>query len=1328
MIRTLKLTQRMTVAAVALATLLLLLPLGSANAADEKLGEKWWWGSRSDTTQHAERWRSDSGDEETAGWATEENADLPGAALNTVNRVRFGVENDSKDVFTDEDALLLVKENRLGSSVIDTDNGFAYFGTDTDPGKIIKINTNTFKRAGVMTLQESSGGGWWGTDGVNPESMEPDWGWGSDPGESHLLSAAIDAGRGYAYFATNTDPAKVIKIDLNTFTKVATLELDYENARAAVIDTSGSTHYLYIGHNESPGRVTKIDLNTFEIDDVLNTGDDGKKITSGAIDTAEGYLYFGTYTGSARVVKVDLSTFSHEDTLWLSGDNNKAVSMVIDTSHETHYAYVGCEVNPGRVVKVNLDTFRKEGRGLSTGSEKKHLRSASIDMANGYLYFTSRSDNAFFVRVDLNATFDNDAVVKMKIRGSDNRNPVTHVLDAANGYAYLGLDSGNGRIIRVDLAGFDRLTAATIDPDGGMELNPAPPIENYEILRLGLEEADPSAAVIDPEAGFAYVGVSESRMESGMTSSNGGPSTNDLTSRVLKIDLETFSRVDELELPYVLLSLDSSYEEDTPSAAVIDTVNGYAYFGMANGMVAKIDLDTFEIDGMLELSSGSATPPVTAGVIDVDHGFAYFALGPGRIVKVDLGGFYVYDTLWMGTSGGLFRAASIDAEDEYAFFGRARGTIYKIDLNPFSSVDSLQIGSGSTGLGEDWGDDGLVSASVIDPDNERVYFTRGRRIYKINEFDGFYVEDDKGLLMFSGNLTVAGIDTERETAYFGGGLYSALIVEVDLDRFRVEDWTSLMSTRGGLQGGVIDPSRGYFYFGVDNSDPAKLIRVNYAVNNRYQLEYAPKVEGCGDIRNDDWTRVPNVAGMEHWQMADSPMVVDGVPTTNVDESDGISDPKGRFSPGQFKDTQPVTSNLPITKDEFSEIEFGITPTVNAMVGSKYCFRLTDLGDDDEFDYDEYAVATPTAGGGMRCDAPNIDLTIPDGGEVYPAGGTVEMFWSAWGCDVTGVRISLSTDGGSTYPTVIEESAYPGDGFYRWDIPVDHVYTEQARIRLELLGIGGEVRFADASEGNFTIQGIPAPPPIEPDGQVPGIPFNPQGFGGGAAGPLTIDENQNLPFAPVGTPQFCSPGMVMLGSVDTAYYCGRDVNKYMFPNVPTYATWYDDWGPIVPMPDELLAQVPDGGIVYYYPGKRMLKVPASVAVYAVDFNGLLHWVPNEAVAELVYGPDWRDFVDDIPAEYFAHYTIGVPLGLDGTLPGGGLGMTSLGEGDTLWSVVKREASNLGLKSDLLTLARQVAKANEVAVPEWGIKGLKNARSLSTGSRLDLSSLFNALRNR
>ena len=100
-------------------------------------------------------------------------------------------------------------EERLMSAVIDQPNGFAYFGTDTSPGRVVKVRLSNFTRVGTLILNS---------------------------GENNPTSAVIDQPNGFAYFGTRTDPGRVVKVRLSDFTRVGALILNNgENEPMSVV-------------------------------------------------------------------------------------------------------------------------------------------------------------------------------------------------------------------------------------------------------------------------------------------------------------------------------------------------------------------------------------------------------------------------------------------------------------------------------------------------------------------------------------------------------------------------------------------------------------------------------------------------------------------------------------------------------------------------------------------------------------------------------------------------------------------------------------------------------------------------------------------------------------------------------------------------------------------------------------------------------------------------------------------------------------------------------------------------------------------------------------
>ena len=100
------------------------------------------------------------------------------------------------------------------------------------------------------------------------------------------------------------------------------------------------------------------------------------------------------------------------------------------------------------------------------------------------------------------------------------------------------------------------------------------------------------------------------------------------------------------------------------------------------------------------------------------------------------------------------------------------------------------------------------------------------------------------------------------------------------------------------------------------------------------------------------------------------------------------------------------------------------------------------------------------------------VTIPNGGESYNGGTSQTITWNVVGTNgapinCANVMISLSTDGGNTYPTVIAAST-ANDGSEAVTLP--NITTTNARIKVEALGN----IFFDISNANFNITAVTNP--------------------------------------------------------------------------------------------------------------------------------------------------------------------------------------------------------------------------------------------------------------
>ncbi len=96
-------------------------------------------------------------------------------------------------------------------------------------------------------------------------------------------------------------------------------------------------------------------------------------------------------------------------------------------------------------------------------------------------------------------------------------------------------------------------------------------------------------------------------------------------------------------------------------------------------------------------------------------------------------------------------------------------------------------------------------------------------------------------------------------------------------------------------------------------------------------------------------------------------------------------------------------------------------------------------------------------------APTVAVTAPNGGESLTGGASSSITWTNTGL-VDHYRITLSTDGGSTFPTLVTAS----DAASPFSWTVDDITTTTARIRIEAQDAGNITLASDVSNANFSI--------------------------------------------------------------------------------------------------------------------------------------------------------------------------------------------------------------------------------------------------------------------
>ena len=282
-------------------------------------------------------------------------------------------------------------------------------------------------------------------------------------------------------------------------------------------------------------------------------------------------------------------------------------------------------------------------------------------------------------------------------------------------------------------------------------------------------------------------------------------------------------------------------------SAVIDLVNGYAYFATANsinpGWVIKVN-----IQGPLPVEVGAvAVQPgeynLDVGVIDVAAGYAYFGTtaSPGKVVKIALGAgnnppTYV-GSLTLNAGEDSTWGAVIDPANGYAYFATntTPGRVVKVALGAGSALPT-RVSALTLNAGEDH-----IRRAVIDAANGYAYFaTAGTtpKVVKVALGAGNAAPTRVGAVTLDPvtpyNIGSAVIDPANGYAYFG--TYDVAASRVPAKVFKVAPGAgnaaptlvgalTLNAGERELSTAVIDPASGYAYFGTDHTYPAKIFQI-----------------------------------------------------------------------------------------------------------------------------------------------------------------------------------------------------------------------------------------------------------------------------------------------------------------------------------------------------------------------------------------------------------------------------------------------------------------------------------------------------------------------
>ena len=316
--------------------------------------------------------------------------------------------------------------------------------------------------------------------------------------------------------------------------------------------------------------------------------------------------------------------------------------------------------------------------------------------------------------------------------------------------------------------------------------------------------------------------------------------------------------------------------------AVYDPTTGFAYFSTAGGAgvnpghIIKVDCN-----GPLPVEVGScqcATGEfnLNSGVLDTVNGYGYFGVlstSPGRIAKIALGAgsaapTYVNSTP-LNTGENAVMGAVADVANGYAYFACATnpGTVVKISMSAGSSPPA-RIGTVTLNSGE-----GSLRRGVIDASAGYGYFatisSAPTLVAKIALGTGATAPTRIGVVQLestSHNIGSAVIDSAAGYAYFGS--YDTTSVPAKVYKMALGAGaaspalvatTPLNGVERELCSALIDPTAGYAFFGTDHTYPGKIYKLSLGAGSASPIELGTLALNSGASANPaDGANVSNV--------------------------------------------------------------------------------------------------------------------------------------------------------------------------------------------------------------------------------------------------------------------------------------------------------------------------------------------------------------------------------------------------------------------------------------------------------------------------------------
>ncbi|KAJ5074551.1 protein nirf [Anaeramoeba ignava] len=641
--------------------------------------------------------------------------------------------------------------------------------------------------------------------------------------ENQITKSCFDETKNLGYFATETQPILLVKIDLKNFERIGSIIIGDENTtnpKTMLIDTKENFLYIStlttfvifkidletfscIGNITFPGtqytsiqgvmdlnshkiyytfqnalqsKILRVDLDNWGYYDYIDIEQQGMTIKTSVIDYSKNFLYLGSATIPCFILRFSLPNLTLVDSVTFNTTNSLSNLMIDEKNQIGYLVYPNV---PASVAKINLTDFSLIN-STSLISTYAYIEFSYINRNASYAYFISEFGNRIISKLDLE---------KFEVCQYSNLTRtiiLSTIWDDFNGFLYLGLETSPAEISKINLTDFSQVDS----------------------LMLAIGDNFVITSVFDSQRGLGYFG------------------SNDVYATISRVNISTMSYIDSIHF---------ENREDKIIGSLIDEKRGFLYFSMITnpGIIAKIDLDTFTHVDSFQFNKDENYS--FSNIIDQNNGFAYFGLytNPGVIVKIDLDTFTRVDSIQLNENEGYLFTALIDESNQNAYFTCESnpGKILKIDLDTFARVDTIELNE----------NEGYITVSEIDPLNKFGYFvtySKPQLIIKV-DLQSFTRVDSLNFGTGSTLGVFIRIDYYRQLAFLAASSVP-ILYEMDLSTFTLNESIDLsLYCFNHLSTALLDTLKQFIYVTV-YSAPSEIIQIN--TTQRAKVAYAGNVK------------------------------------------------------------------------------------------------------------------------------------------------------------------------------------------------------------------------------------------------------------------------------------------------------------------------------------------------------------------------------------------------------------------------------------------------------------------------------------------------------